>query len=63
MNKWVELLLGLVLLVAMIWVAFGDVYEGMIWSAAWTVLIGCVFWIITLIGIVFILLAISDMKE
>lgn len=64
MNKWMELLLGLILVIGAILVAFYSQGWGMwnFWSAAWTVLKGGVFWGIVMIGALFILLGISDLK-
>jgi hypothetical protein len=66
MNKWIELLLGLVLVLGAIIVAFYSPYWwGDFWnfrSAAWVVLKGAVFWGIVGIGALFVLLGISDLK-
>lgn len=69
MNKWAELIIGLILLIGMIvigiyskdWVIAGKSLNFL--SAAWIFLKGFVFWFIILLGILFILLAISDMRE
>ena len=61
MNKWVELLFGLVLLIVAIlfwgynWFGFG--------TAALEFLKGGLVWFVLLIGILFILLGISDLKS
>lgn len=66
MNKWAELLLGLILVVAAVWIAWmSPVWWGSLWDfkhAAWEFLKGAVFWVIIMIGALFILLGISDMK-
>jgi len=66
MNKWIELLLGLILVIAAIWIAWlSEVWWGSFWDfkyAAWQFLKGGVFWFIVMIGGLFILLGISDMK-
>lgn len=66
MNKWAELLLGLLLVIIPIVIAwFSSSLWGDFWdfrSAAWTVLKGGVFWFIVMIGTLFILLGISDLK-
>lgn len=66
MNKWAELLLGLVLVVVAIVVAwYSSDWFGSLWNfkhAAWEFLKGAVFWIIVGIGALFILLGISDLK-
>ncbi len=68
MNKWTELLLGLIFVIVPVIVAFYSQsnYWGWgywnFWNAAGIVLMGGVFWMIVLIGILFILLGISDLK-
>lgn len=64
MNKWVELLLGLILVIGAIVIAFYSTNWGT-WnflSSAWTVLKGGLFWMIVGIGALFVLLGISDIK-
>lgn len=65
MNKWIELLLGLILLIAPIILAFYSQTWGAwnFWSAAGTFLKGGLFWLVLMVGILFILLGISDLKE
>jgi len=67
MNKWTELLLGLILLVGVILVAwYSPIWWGESWnfrSAAWTFFKGGLFWLIALVGLLFIMLGISDLKE
>ena len=60
MNKWLELLVGLILVITPIITA--AYYPGW-WSAALTVLKGGIFWCIVGLGALFILLGISDLKE
>jgi hypothetical protein len=60
MNKWLELLLGLILVIAPIVVAF--LYLPSFWTDAGIVLKGGVFWAIVGLGALFILLGISDLK-
>ncbi len=66
MNKWAELLLGLILVVGAIIIAFySSLWFGVswdFWSAAGTVFKGGVFWFVLGIGALFILLGISDLK-
>ena len=64
MNKWVELLLGLILVIGAIVVAFYSQAWGAwnFWSAAGVVFKGGLFWLIAGIGALFILLGISDLK-
>ena len=65
MNKWSELLFGLVLIIAPIYIAFYSQNWGIwnFWDAAGTFLKGGIFWFLVMIGVVFILLGIADLKE
>lgn len=65
MNKWMELLLGLILVIVPICVAFYSQTWGMwnFWNAAGEFFKGGLFWFIVMIGVLFILLGISDLKE
>jgi len=68
MNKWFELFFGLILLIGAIivawysqtWVFFGKSFN--FWNAAWIFLKGGFFWFMTMIGLLFIMLGISDLK-
>jgi len=70
MNKWSELLLGLILVIVPIiiawyswtgaWVIGGVSFN--FWTPAWIFLKGGIFWFIVMIGLLFILLGISDLK-
>jgi len=66
MNKWAELLLGLILVIAAIIIAwYSSDWWGSFWNfrgAAWTFLKGGVFWFVIGLGFLFILLGISDLK-
>jgi len=65
MNKWLELLLGLVLLIGAVLITWYSSSWGL-WNfkhAAWEFLKGGVFWFVAGIGALFILLGISDLKE
>jgi len=65
MNKWLEILLGLVLVIVPIVLAFTLLTSGR-WDflhPAWTVLKGMVFWMIVGVGALFILLGLSDLRE
>jgi hypothetical protein len=63
MNKWLEILLGLILLV----VPIALVLPGMpldSWGlAALEVLKGGIVWIVIFVGLLFLMLGISDLKE
>ena len=71
MNRWVELLLGLVIVVAMVIIGWASAAYS--WTiigkdlnflhAAWIFLKGAIFWLIVSIGILLILIGISDLKE
>jgi membrane protein YdbS with pleckstrin-like domain len=65
MNKWLELLVGLILVVGAIIVAFYSQGWGSwnFWSAAGVVFRGGLFWGIVGIGALFILLGITDLKD
>ena len=71
MNKWTELLLGLVLVIGAILVGYYSSVQGWMiagkslnfWNAGWEFLKGGVFWFVIMIGALFILLGISDLKE
>jgi TRAP-type C4-dicarboxylate transport system permease small subunit len=66
MNKWAELLFGLILVIAAIWITwFSGIWWGEFWNfkhAAWEFLKGGVFWFVVMIGFLFILLGISEIK-
>ncbi|MEK6800654.1 MAG: hypothetical protein AABY10_04860 [Nanoarchaeota archaeon] len=66
MNKWSELLIGLILIVVPIYIAFysaGWFGPGWnFWSAAGEFFKGALFWIVIMIGALFVLLGISDIK-
>lgn len=61
MNKWIELLLGLILVIAAIYV-WGINFWGM-GDSALSVLKGGIIWFVLGIGALFVLLGISDIKE
>lgn len=71
MNKWLELLFGLILFIGAIilawassaysWMFFGKDFDFL--HAAWILLKGGVFWIVLLIGFLLILLGINDIKD
>mgnify|MGYP001617031772 CR=1 FL=1 len=71
MNKWTELLLGLILVIGAIliawyswaysWTLFGKSFNFL--TPAWNFLKGGLLWFVIMIGLLFILLGISDLKE
>ena len=71
MNKWTELFLGLILLISMILVAWASSeYNWTIFGkdlnflhAGWVLLKGGIFWLVVLIGALFIMLGINDLRE
>jgi len=65
MNKWFEIFVGLVLLIisALVW---GLTLNQGFWNfgtAAWEFFKGGLIWFIILIGLLFVVLGISDLKE
>ncbi|MBS3089113.1 hypothetical protein J4402_05080 [Candidatus Pacearchaeota archaeon] len=70
MNKWAELLLGLILVIVPIVIAFYSwtgtwIFWGIsfnFWTPAWNFLKGGIFWFVVMIGCLFILLGLSDLK-
>ena len=63
MNKWFELILGLILLVGTIALVFPGMPMASWGVAALTVLKGGLAWIVAIIGLVLIILGISEMKD
>ena len=59
MNKWLKILIGLILIVAAVYVFMTFVSWG---QAALTVLKGGIVWLVILVGLLFLLLGISDLK-
>jgi hypothetical protein len=66
MNKWAEILFGLILVIGVILFAWYSADWGSFWNfrhAAWEFFKGGLMWIIALIGVLFLMLGISDLKE
>ena len=61
MNKWIEILLGLILIIAAVY-AWGVNLIGF-GTAALEFLKGGIVWFVILIGLLFLMLGISDLKE
>ncbi len=64
MNKWMELLIGLIFVIVPI-VVWGLTMGSGFWdfgTAAWEFLKGGAVWFFIMIGVLFILLGISDLK-
>ena len=65
MNKWTEILLGLILVNGAILISYFSLGWGF-WDfgrAAWLVLKGGAVWFTIMIGLLFLMLGISDLKE
>ena len=60
MNKWLELLIGLILVIVPIYL--GAITWPSWWASAYVVLKGGLFWGIVGLGALFVLLGISDIK-
>ncbi|MBS3066835.1 hypothetical protein J4205_03340 [Candidatus Pacearchaeota archaeon] len=71
MNKWAEILIGLILVIGMILIAWYShvqswTFLGLSWdfgSAAWVTIKGAVIWGVFFLGLLFLLLGISDLKN
>jgi len=61
MNKWLEILVGLILVIAPIYVWINNFWS--MGSAALTFFKGGLIWLVILIGALFLMLGISDLKE
>ena len=62
MNKWLEIFIGMILVIVPIYVAWGTSLLGL-GTAALEFLKGGVIWFIIMIGLLFLMLGISDLKE
>ena len=65
MNKWIEIIVGLILVVGAIlgWVYSTGIGFWDFGTAAWEFLKGGLVWLVILVGLVFIMLGISDLKD
>ncbi len=66
MNKWLEILVGLILVIGVILFAWYSAAWNNFWNfrhAAWEFFKGGLMWFIALIGLLFLMLGISDLKE
>ena len=59
MNKWLELLLGIILVIVPLMLIQ---YYPSIWTAALAVLLGSIFWCVIGLGLLFILLGLADLR-
>jgi hypothetical protein len=63
MNKWLEIFVGLILIVVAV-AEWGLNYTGLDFgAAALQVLKGGIVWFVIMIGLLFLMLGISDLKE
>ncbi len=62
MNKWLEILLGLILVVVPIALVFPGMPLASWGSAALTVLKGAITWILILVGLLLVILGINDLR-
>lgn len=60
MNKWLEILVGLILLVAAVYVWMTNIFG--FGTSALEFLKGGIIWIVILVGLLFLMLGISDLK-
>jgi hypothetical protein len=63
MNKWAEILLGLILLVGSVALVLPNMPMASWGISALELLKGGIVWIVILVGLLFIILGISDLKE
>ena len=61
MNKWLELLVGLILIIAAVTAWISGFWE--MGEAALIFLKGGIVWILIILGLLFLLLGLSDLKE
>ena len=65
MNKWTEIFLGLILIIIAVLVWAYSLQWGF-WNfgiAAWDFLKGGIIWFVIMMGLLFLMLGISDLKE
>jgi len=63
MNKWAEILLGLVLLIVPITLIFPGMPLASWGSAALVVLKGGITWVVLFVGLLLVILGINDLKN
>jgi len=65
MNKWLEILIGLILIVAavLVWAYTKGIPFWDFGTAAWEFFKGGIIWFVIMIGLLFLMLGISDLKE
>lgn len=65
MNKWMEIIVGLVLLIGaiLVWIYSSQWGAFDFGTAAWEFLKGGLMWLVILVGLLFLIIGISDLKE
>ena len=65
MNKWVEIIAGLVLIIVaiLLWVFTKDLSFWDFGTASWEFLKGGIIWFVIMIGLLLLMLGISDLKN
>jgi amino acid transporter len=61
MNKWLEILVGLILVIAA--VAAWATFPNSVGAAALAFLEGGIVWLLVIVGLLFLILGLSDLKE
>ena len=61
MNKWAEILIGLILIILAVYSWMTNIWE--LGAAALIFLKGGIIWFIIMIGLLFLMLGISDLRE
>jgi hypothetical protein len=62
MNKWLEILVGLILIVLAVYAWLANPFGWGFGAAALEFLKGGIVWLVILIGLLFLMLGISDLK-
>ncbi len=71
MNKWLKILVGLLLMVGMVVIAYYSTAHDWaiagkslnVWHAGWEFLKGGIFWLVMLVGLLLVMLGVSDVKS
>jgi len=66
MKGIVQILIGLILIIALIWLTFFSVWPGfsqLLWRSVYLVFLGGLAWIILLIGIALLVVGFSDINS
>ena len=61
MNKWAEILIGLILIIAVVYAWMTNIWG--FGTAALEFLKGGIIWVVIMIGLLLLILGISDLKE